>query len=124
MFGYNSAAAAQAAFKSLNFVPSQSLGILQIQDEPGGQSVVQGTPAPAQTVGNTVTINLGYNWYDFSQNPANDETTGTGTTFNYLGLINQALGTNMNTPQLSALLLLHEFEHSPLWGRRATGNAS
>ena len=59
-------------------------------------------------------VNFDYNWYDFSKDDALDQTTGTATLFNYLGLINQALGTNMGTPELSALLLLHEFEHSPL----------
>jgi hypothetical protein len=115
MFGFYTAADAEAAFNSLTFVP-QNVGQLQIQDVPGGQQIVAGTPAPAQSVGNTVTINLSYNWYDLSQNLAVDQTTGTNTIFNYLGAINQALGTNMTTPQMSALLLLHEFEHTPSGG--------
>ena len=120
MFGYKAAVDAQNAFASLTFVP-QNLGVLQIQDGPGGQSIVQGTQPPAEGAGNTVTINLTYNWYDFSKNPAFDVTTKTPTTSDYLAAENQDLGTNMTTPQLSALILLHEFEHSPLGGQCAAG---
>jgi hypothetical protein len=115
-FGFSSAAAAQAAFASINFVIT-SLGALQVQSVDGGLQIVQTTPPPAQyTGGNTVQINYSYNWFDFSNVSAQNVTTGQSITFNYLQVENSLLGTNMTTSQLAALILLHEFEHTPAGG--------
>jgi hypothetical protein len=45
MFGFNSGAAAQAAFGNVNFVTG-NFGQLQIQNVPGGTQVAPGTPPP------------------------------------------------------------------------------
>jgi hypothetical protein len=63
-----------------------------------------------------VQINYGYSWFDFSNVPAQNVTTGLPTTFNYLQAENIQLGTDMTTSQLEALILLHEFKHTPAGG--------
>jgi RHS repeat-associated protein len=116
MFGYSSAEAAQTAFGSLTF-QSGELGELRIQTTPDGTQTVDGSPSPAWTIENTVTINSDYGpWIDLSGVPALNVTTGQQQSFNWLGAVNDALGTNMTTSQLSALMLLHEFEHSDMGG--------
>jgi RHS repeat-associated protein len=114
-FGFASAAAAQAAFASINFV-IVNLGVPQVQPVDGGLQIVGGPPPAQWTGGNTVQINYSYNWFDFSNESGQNTATGQPTTFNFLQAENDLLGTNMNTSQLAALILLHEFEHSPAGG--------
>ncbi|MBK9169629.1 MAG: RHS repeat-associated core domain-containing protein [Bryobacterales bacterium] len=110
LFGFRSASAAQAAFKDVNFT-IVNLGKLEVETTTEGTMVAPGTPPPAQTVGSTVQVNYDYNWVDFQNVSAIEIGTGRTVQFNYLGAINVALGTNMNTTAFSNLLLLHEFRH-------------
>jgi hypothetical protein len=125
MFGFASAADAQAAFGSLNFTIG-NYGQLQVQDGPDGTSVVQGTPPPSVTTNpdtNSVQINYSYGgWVDFSSILALDVTTGQQVMYNYLAAINNELGTNMTSANLTTLLLLHEFEHTAAGGNQPQEN--
>jgi len=47
---------------------------------------------------------------------ATNITTGQTVSFNYLAAENAELGANMTTSQITALILLHEFEHTPAGG--------
>jgi hypothetical protein len=118
-FGFSSAAAAQAAFASIDF-QTQAKGMPTVQSVPGGLQAVQGTKPPAETTGpNTVTINSDYNnWLDFSKVSALNVSTNTVVSWNYLAVENQVLGSNMTTPQFANLLLLHEFSHTKIGGNK------
>ena len=124
MFGFGSADAATAAFSNLNFQIGY-LGQLQVQSVPGGEQIVPGTPPPAQNIAGTNTVQINYDyfgWVNFGSVLAKNTTTGQNEVFNYLGAINQALGTDMTTFQLANLILLHEFEHTPSGGNKPQEN--
>lgn len=118
-FGFSSAKAAQDAFKAVDFEYSD-LGQLQVQSGPDGSlTIVDGTPPPAQNTAGTNTVEVNfpdYNWINFSNVLATNITTGQPVFIDYLAAENQFLGTNMTTVQLTQLILLHEFRHTPLGG--------
>jgi len=100
---FNTAAAAQSWLDGLQF-NYNSYGRLVVNN-----GVPQATPAAASTLGYhtaPININTDYNWNNLSS-----VTTSTGGTFNFLGYINQQLGTSMKSDQLGALIVLHELRH-------------
>ena len=104
LLGFASAEVAQKWFEQRITFYYHAAGLLKVQ---GGQ-LAPDTPAPASASGyGQVNINTNYNWADFSKNP-----TAGGGIFNYLAYENQLFGTNMNSEQLGALIVIHELEHN------------
>ncbi|MCC7497811.1 MAG: hypothetical protein IT160_09550 [Bryobacterales bacterium] len=112
-FGFSSAKAAATAFGAVDFRRTAG-GMMVIQQTPSGDLEIQNrSPAVAQTVDkNIVEVNYDYNWVDFSRVPAFNSSTGKNETFDFFSAANDSLNTTMNTPQLAALILLHEFRHT------------
>jgi hypothetical protein len=115
LFGFKSDAEAQRAFSKVEF-RAADLGRLKVTSGPDGTvQVARGTPPPAVTTGNVVTINTSYNWFTFRVDAVN-VATGAMQTFDYVAAANNELGTEMTTADLAVLILLHEFRHTRLGG--------
>ena len=119
ILGFGSATAAQTRFSQVTF-QSQSLGPLEVQNEPDGSlGNLSGPDYPFAATGsqqdNTITLNSDVNWADLSKVTVLNITNGQTTQENFLATWNAALaattGIQMNTSQLTAMILLHEFEH-------------
>jgi hypothetical protein len=115
LFGFKSHAEAQRAFSKVEF-RAADLGRLQVTWGPNDTlRVAPGTPPPAQTERNTITINTAYNWFTFRPSAVH-VVTGAIQTFDYLSAVNSLLNAEMTTADLAVLILLHEFRHTPLGG--------
>jgi RHS repeat-associated protein len=110
--GYGSEQAALDRWASISFTEGHG-GRLRVEN-----NSIQTLPAPASThtridgrpIANPVIfINLSYNWADFSYTVAQDFMPR-----DYLLAMNQAMGVQMTSAELGALIVLHELmHHSP-----------
>ena len=110
MFGFASAAAAQGYLDGVKFDLVHN-GNLQIDGNGNPLGTAAGGPAPAQTVGNTVQINIDYNWSDFSNTQAKNVVNGGTAPYDYLKFVNNSMNRNMTSDELASLIVLHELTH-------------
>ncbi len=103
---------------------TQNLGQLSVGPDEYGRIVPQGGYPPAENADGAIIIivNPPPGWNNLAAVKALNIATNMQTTYNYLTYLNQVLGANMSPLQADTLILLHEFEHTPLGGNASANH--
>ncbi|MEK7996173.1 MAG: RHS repeat-associated core domain-containing protein, partial [Planctomycetota bacterium] len=115
LFGFSTGEAAVAAFEKTPIV-YVDLGMIEVETLPGGTRVRPSTPGnpnppPAQEIAGTIQLNTQFNWMVPDAVDVKNITTGRIETFDFQRALGQELGRTFSAPEVSALIMLHEFRH-------------